>query len=85
MSIEQDLLNLKAKGERLVNLKVETATKLQMLEQEKDRLLAEAAELGIDPAKIEETLKSEEEAVQAEVSKLNEELDSILNDIRQIQ
>jgi len=81
MSIEQDLLSLKSKGERLNTLRIENATKLQGLEQEKEKLLAEAQALGIAPEKIEETLKAEEAAIQAEVVKLNTELTRVLGEI----
>lgn len=81
MSIEQDLLSLKSKGERLNTLRIENATKLQGLEQEKEKLLAEAQVLGIAPETIEQTLKAEEEAIQAEVIKLNTELTRVLGEI----
>lgn len=81
MSIEQDLLTLKSKGERLNTLRIENATKLQGLEQEKEKLLIEAQTLGIAPEKIEETLQAEEAAIQAEVAKLNTELTRVLGEI----
>lgn len=81
MSIEQDLISLKSKGERLNTLRIENKTKLEGLEQEKEALLAEAKTLGIDPAQIEETLKAEEAAIQAEAAKLNAELTRVLGEI----
>lgn len=81
MSVEQDLLSLKSKGERLNTLRIENATKLQGLEQEKEKLLAEAQELGIAPDKIEEVLRTEEAAIQAEAAKLNNELTRVLGEI----
>jgi len=81
MSIEQDLISLKTKGERLNTLRIENATKLQGLEQEKEKLLAEAAVLGIAPDKIEETLQAEEAAIKAEASKLETELTRVLGEI----
>jgi len=84
MSIEQDLLNLKSKGEQLNNLRVANQTKLQGLEQEKEKLLLEAKELNIAPDAIEATLKSEEAAITVEVSKLGEELNRILDEINRI-
>jgi len=84
MSIEQDLLNLKSKGEQLNTQKIQNATKLAALEEEKNKLLSEAAELGIDPGQIEQVLKIEEAAIQAEVSALQEQLDKVLSDIRAI-
>jgi hypothetical protein len=84
MSIENDLLNLKSKGEQLSTLKIQNATKLQTLNEEKEKLLLEAKELGIAPEAIEQTLKNEEAAIQAEVSALQEQLDKVLSDIRSI-
>jgi hypothetical protein len=84
MSLEQDLLNLKSKGEQLNTQKIQNATKLAALEEEKNKLLSEAAELGIDPAKVEEVLHQEEAAIQAEVSKFGEELNRILDEIGKI-
>jgi hypothetical protein len=84
MSLEQDLLNLKSKGEQLNNLRVANQTKLQGLEQEKEKLLLEAKELGIEPTQIEIILAQEEKAIQAEVSKLGEELNRILDEIGKI-
>ena len=84
MSIEQDLLALKSKGEQLNNLRVVNATKLQGLEQEKEMLLAEAKELGIAPDKIEEILLSEEAAIQTEAIKIGSELARVLDEISRI-
>jgi hypothetical protein len=81
MSIEQDLLALKSKGERLNTLRIENATKLQGLEQDKEKLLAEATALGIAPDQVEEVLKREEAAVQAEVTALDTELSKVLAQI----
>jgi len=81
MSLEQDLLNLKNKGERLNTLRIENATTLKSLEQEKDKLLVEAQALGIAPDKIEETLKREEAAVQAELTALDQEISKVLEQV----
>ena len=81
MSLEQDLLSLKSKGEKLNTLRVENQTKLQMLEQEKEKLLAEAQELGIAADQIEIILAQEEAAIQAEVAKLSVELNRVLGEI----
>jgi methylphosphotriester-DNA--protein-cysteine methyltransferase len=75
---------LKSKGEQLNTQKIQNATKLAALEEEKNKLLSEAAELGIDPGQIEQVLKIEEAAIQAEVSALQEQLDKVLSDIRSI-
>jgi methylphosphotriester-DNA--protein-cysteine methyltransferase len=84
MSIENDLLSLKAKGEQLNTQKIQNATKLAALEEEKNKLLLEAKELGIDPSQLEQTLKTEEASIQLEVSKLGEELNRILDEIGKI-
>lgn len=84
MSVEQDLLNLKAKGEQLNTLKIQNATKLAALEEEKNKLLIEAEELGIIPDKIKETLESEELSIKIEVNKLTEDLNRILGEISAI-
>ena len=84
MSLENDLLLLKAKGEQLNTAKIQNATKLAALEQEKEKLLLEAQELNIDPANIENVLRAEESNIQAEVSKLGEELNRILDEINRI-
>ena len=81
MSIEQDLASLKSKGERLHNLRIENKTKLEGLEQEKEKLLLEAQALGIDPTQIEIILAQEEKAIQAEAAKLNDELTRVLGEI----
>lgn len=84
MSLEQDLLTLKSKGERLNDLRVANKTKLEGLEQEKEKLLAEATALGILPDHIEETLKREEAALQAEVTALDVELSKVLEQVNGI-
>lgn len=81
MSIEQDLLALKSKGERLNTMRIENATQLRSLEQEKEKLLVEAQALGIAPDQIEEVLKREEAAVQAEATALDVKLSEILEQI----
>lgn len=84
MSLEQDLLTLKSKGERLNTLRIQNATTLKALEQEKEKLLAEAAALGIAPDQVEEVLKREEAAIQAEAAALDAELSSVLEQVNGI-
>jgi hypothetical protein len=84
MSLEQDLIALKSKGERLNDLRVANKTKLEGLEQEKEKLLAEAVALGIAPDQIEETLKREEAALQAEATALDTELSKVLEQVNGI-
>jgi len=84
MSLENDLLALKSKGERLNTLRIENATKLQGLEAEKEKLLVEAQALGIAPDKIEETLRIEEAAIQAETTELDLQLTRILDEVARV-
>lgn len=84
MSLEQDLLNLKSKGERLNTLRIENATTLKNLELEKDKLVAEATALGIAPDQVEEVLKREEAAIQAETTALEAELSKVLEQVNGI-
>ncbi len=81
MSLEQDLLALKSKGERLNELRTVNKTKLEGLEQEKEKLLVEAQVLGIAPDQVEEVLKREEAAVQAEATALEAELSKVLEQV----
>lgn len=81
MSIEQDLTMLKSKGERLNDLRVANKTKLEGLEQEKEKLIAEAQTLGIAPDQVEEVLKREEAALQAETTALDAELSKVLDQV----
>lgn len=84
MSIEQDLLSLKAKADKLKTLRDENSARLTVLEEEKEKLLLEVQALGIEPSKIEEVLKAEEAAIQAEVIKFSAQLDSILEQVNGI-
>lgn len=84
MSLEQDLLNLKSKGDRLNTLRIENATTLKALEQDKEKLLAEAQALGIAPDQVEEVLKREEAALQAEATALDADLSKVLEQVNGI-
>lgn len=84
MSLEQDLINLKAKSEKLNSLRIETSTKIKGLEAERDKLLEECYELGIDPTLIEQVLKKEESALKENVRLLDEQLDSIFSEISKV-
>jgi hypothetical protein len=84
MSLEQQLLDLKAKGEKLNSLKIENQVKLQSLEQEKLKLLEECNQLGLDPANIEQTLKNEEATLQKEMAELSTKIQGILDEISRI-
>lgn len=84
MSLEQDLLNLKNKSEKLHNLKIETTTKLNALEEEKNRLVDECKALGIDPANIEQTVKDTEAQLQAEIAALTKQVEEVLSGLNTI-
>lgn len=84
MSLEQDLLNLKTKSEKLNTLKIETATKLSSLEEEKNRLLAECQTLGVDPAGIEQAVKDTEAALLQEISTLTEQVNTVFDGLNKI-
>lgn len=84
MSIEQDLLSLKTKSEKLNTLKIETATKLTSLEEEKARLLAECQVLGVDPAGIEQAVKDAEAQLQQEVATLTEQVNTVFDGLNKI-
>lgn len=84
MSLEQDLLNLKTKSEKLNSLKIENQVKLQNLEQEKLKLLEECNQLGIIPDQIEQTLSIEETQLQKEMIELELKINGILDEISKI-
>ena len=84
MSLEQQLLDLKAKGEKFNSLKIENQIKLQNLEQEKCKLLEECNQLGLQPDKIGETLASEEVALQKEMTELSTKINGILDELSKI-
>ena len=84
MSIEQDLLNLKTKSEKLNTLKIETSTRLSSLETEKQKLLDECSQLGIDPVNIEQILLQEETQLQKEVSELETKINGVLSELGKI-
>jgi predicted nuclease with TOPRIM domain len=84
MTIEQQLLDLKSRCEQLNTLKIETKTKLDGLEQERDVLLTECKELGVDPTAIEETIKNEEDRLQQEISTLSEQAEKVLDELSKI-
>lgn len=84
MSIEQDLLNLKSKGEQLNTAKIQNATKLASLEEEKSKLLLEAQELGIDVSQIDIILSQEEAVIKTDMVNLQIQLDKVLQEINGI-
>jgi hypothetical protein len=81
--VAQDLEVLKAKVKTLERLKAQNEIQLKNLEVEQEKIVAEATALGIPPGpgKIEEVLKAEEAAVQAEVAALDAELSKALEQV----
>lgn len=77
MNIEDTLSSLKRKIDSINTKKIENATKLQGLEQEKMKLLAECQVLGVDPAGLEKIVVDEE-------AKLNSEIQTLQNEIGQV-
>jgi uncharacterized membrane protein YebE (DUF533 family) len=74
MNIEDTLSSLKRKIDSINTKKIENATKLQGLEQEKAALLAECQKLGVDPSQLEQIVTSEEAKLNSEVAKLELEI-----------
>lgn len=77
MSIEDTLSALKRKIDSIHTKKIENATKLQGLEQEKASLLAECQKLGVDPSQLEQVVANEEAKLNQEVTKLEVEINSV--------
>lgn len=75
MSIDDDILRLKRELESIQVRKIETSTKLQALEAEKDQLLAECQALGVDPKGIETAIAEQEAALAKEVNDIKSQLD----------
>lgn len=84
MSVEERLVALKSKSDKLNTLRIETQTKLKALEEEKEKLLAECKELGVDPQRLEETVKEEEKALLYEISLLEEKIGKVHDALRKI-
>lgn len=81
MSIEDTLSALKRKIDSINTKKIENATKLQGLEQEKASLLAECQKLGVDPAQLEQVVASEEAKLNSELAKLEAEIGQVYDNI----
>lgn len=81
--VSQDLEVLKAKVKTLEKLRAQNEIQLKNLDTEKEKIMAEAEALGIPPGpgKIEEVLKAEEAAVQAELTALDAELSKALEQV----
>lgn len=80
--IEEELAKLKKKIETLNTQKIETATRLKALEEEKATLLAECQSLGVDPQALEQTVASEEASLQADIAKFAEDVEKVNVELR---
>ena len=65
MSVEQELITIKKKLDDLKTQKIESATRLKGLEEDKHRLLAECTEIGVDPKEIEKAIEAKEKEIKA--------------------
>jgi len=77
MSIEDTLSSLKRKIDSVNTKRIENATKLHALEEEKANLLAECGKLGVDPAGLEKIVVDEEEKLNTEIQKLQNEIGQV--------
>jgi len=77
MNIEDTLSSLKKKIDLINTKKIENATKLHALEEEKAKLLQECRALGVDPTSLEKIVVDEE-------TKLNNEIQTLQNEIGQV-
>ena len=81
MSIEDTLSSLKRKIELVNNKKIENSTKLQSLEDEKQKLLSECQLLGVDPQALERIVIEEEAKLNIEVQKLEGEINTVYSQL----
>jgi predicted nucleic acid-binding Zn-ribbon protein len=77
MNIEDTLSSLKRKIDSINTKKIENATKLHALEEEKANLLAECQKLGVDPAQLEKIVADEEAKLNSEIAKLENEIGNV--------
>lgn len=76
MSVDQDIADLKKKLDDINTKRIQTATKLAALEEEKGKLLEECKTLGVvDPKKIDEEIKAQEAAIAKELEAIKQELE----------
>lgn len=77
MTVDQEILDLKRKLEDINTKRIQTATKLSALEEEKARLLEECKTLGVqDPKKIDEEIKAQELLLHNELTEIKAQLDN---------
>jgi len=76
MSIDDDILKLKRELESIQVRKIETATRLQTLENEKEQLLEECKILGVEPKGIESVIQQQENILAKEVKDIKTQLEN---------
>lgn len=77
MNIEETLSSLKRKIDQVNNKKIENATKLHSLEDEKAKLLQECQALGVDPTNLEKIVVEEEAKLNSEIVNLESEIGTV--------
>jgi chromosome segregation ATPase len=80
MTIEDQIKKIKQEVESIKTRKIQTATRLRTLEQEKENLLLECNALNVDPAKIEDVIKEQEVKIEKEL----QDLQKLLNEFNTI-
>lgn len=81
MNIEDTLSSLKKKIDSINTKKIENATKLHSLEDEKSKLLQECQVLGVDPANLEKIVVDEETKLNSEIAKLESEITGVYDQL----
>ena len=75
MSVEQELATIKGKLDDLKTQKIESATRLKGLEEDKKQLLAECKELGVDPKDINKAIEAKEKEIKAMIETIKGSLE----------
>jgi predicted nucleic acid-binding Zn-ribbon protein len=83
MNIEDTLSALKRKIDSINTKRIENATKLHTLEEEKATLVAECQKLGVDPANLEKIVVEEEAKLNSEITKLETDVAKVYEQINQ--
>lgn len=77
MTIDEQLHSLKREIEKLNIQKIEVATTLKNLDEDKKALLQECVTLGVDPSKLQETYEQEERELRAQMDQVTKELNNV--------
>jgi len=70
MTIDEQLISVKKELESLKEQKIQNVTRLKSLEEEKQELLRQCDVLGVEPQKIDEIIKEQEELIGKEIALL---------------